>query len=288
MAFADFDWATDANYPAGSETWSGTSTKVAPSAGVQADGFAPEDQPPAQWINWLFNGIVTAGQALELRGLQEAWDQSETNGDTTPHIDVGTQDFVIGGTSDAEIFKVANTSRMVTAENLTVTHDTYLNHGETHLSYSSGVFLTGGTAAHRLLSKDASGQVVEYQGIAGAWTPSVASVSGTGVTGGVGGDVSSPTGRYQRLGNVVMFTLRFGLDTTGWSGACTVEWDLPVSGTISGTIHGVVDPGRPGDAGDYFTFLTFGGSTAFRVNITPGSLKGSGLALTVSGSYLLA
>lgn len=282
MAFADFDWATDTNYPAGSATWSATPTKVAPSAGVQADGFTPEDQPPAQWINWLFNGIITAGQDLELRGLQEAWGQSEANGDTV-HINVGTADLVINGTSGA-IFKIENTGRLVTTQNLDVTDDLAVT-GETSISYTGGLFLPGGTAAHRLLSKDASGQVVEYQGIAGAFTPSVASVSGTGVA---SGDVSSPTGRYMRLGQTVFYTMRFLLDTTGWSGACTVEFDLPVSGTISGTIHGVVDPGRPGDAGDYFALLTFGGSTAFRVNITPGSSTGSGLALTVSGSYLLA
>jgi len=121
----------------------------------------------------------------------------------------------------------------------------------------------------------------------GAFTPSVASVSGTGVTGGEGGDVSSRTGRYMRVGQTVFFTMRFLLDTTGWSGACTVEFDLPVSGTISGVPHGVIDPGRPGDAGDYFTFLAFS-SSAFQVNITPGSSTGSGLALTVSGSYMLA
>jgi len=281
MAFADFDWATDTNYPAGSATWSATPTKVAPSAGVQADGYTPEDQPPAQWINWLFNGIITAGQDLELRGLQEAWDQSEANGDTV-HINVGTQDLVINGTAGA-IFKIENTGRLVTAQNLDVTDDLAVS-GETSLSYTGGVFLPGGTAAHRLLSKDGAGQVVEYQGVAGAFTPSVASVSGTGV---VGGDVSSATGRYMRLGQTVFYTMRFLLDTTGWSGACTVEFDLPVSGTISGVPHGVIDPGRPGDAGDYFALLAFS-SSAFQVNITPGGSTGSGLALTVSGSYLLA
>ena len=283
MAFADFDWATDTNYPAGSETWSATPVKVAPSSGAQADGFTPEDRPPAQWVNWLFNGIVTAGQDLELRGLQEAWDQSETNGDTTPHIDVGTEDLVVGGTANADLFKVQNSTQGATARNLAVTQDFTVG-GESSISYSGGLFLPGGTAAHRLLSKDAAGQVVEYQGISGAWTPAVSGVTGTGVS---SGDVSSPTGRYQRLGQTVFFTMRFLLDTTGWSGACTVEFDLPVSGTISGVPHGVIDHGRPGDAGDYFALLAFG-SSAFQVNITPGGSTGSGLALTVSGSYLLA
>lgn len=45
------DWSSDANYPAGGETWSATPTKVAPSAGAVAAGFAPAAKPPAQWIN---------------------------------------------------------------------------------------------------------------------------------------------------------------------------------------------------------------------------------------------
>jgi len=276
MAFADFDWATDTNYPAGSETWSATPTKVAPSAGVQADGFVPTDRPPAQWINWLFNGVITAGQALELRGLQEAWDQSEANGDTTPHIDVGTQDFVIGSGSGSapQIFKVAHANSMTTVENLTV-------NDETHLDIATGIFFDGGTAAHRLLAKNASDQVVEYQGIAGAWTPSVSSVSGTGV---VSGDVTSMSGHYIRLGQVVYFSLEFALDTTGWSGACVVEWDLPVSGSLTGTPIATVTTEEL-DA-TRFSYLRFG-ATGFSLQLTPAAAA-SGLDIAVTGSYLLA
>jgi hypothetical protein len=48
------DFATDDNYAAGSETWSGTPTKVEPDPGDQATGFVPNTKPPAQWWNWLF------------------------------------------------------------------------------------------------------------------------------------------------------------------------------------------------------------------------------------------
>lgn len=279
MAFADFDWATDTNYPAGSETWSATPTKVAPSSGVRADGFAPGDQPPAQWINWLFNSIIVEGQALELRGLQEAWDQSETNGDTTPHIDVGTEDLVIGGTANADLFKVQNSTQGATARNLAVTQDLTVG-GESSLSLSGGIFVTGGTATQRLLAHDSSGQVIEYQGASGVWTPAVSGVTGTGV---VSGDFTSLTGHYIRLGNVLLFTIELIADTTGWSGACSVEFDPPV-GTASGNARGTVTLESPATV-DTFALLRFGSGLA--INMTPGSSKGPGQGILASGSIAL-
>lgn len=47
-------WGTDANYPAGTDPWSSTPTRVAPTSGEQAAGYAPKDEPPAQWLNWLW------------------------------------------------------------------------------------------------------------------------------------------------------------------------------------------------------------------------------------------
>ena len=45
-------WATNANFPAGAQPWSATPTRVAPSGGVAAAGFAPAEQPPAQFMNY--------------------------------------------------------------------------------------------------------------------------------------------------------------------------------------------------------------------------------------------
>ena len=49
------DWATNTNHAAGSDPWSGLATKVDPGAGVYATGFIPDQQPPAEWFNYLFN-----------------------------------------------------------------------------------------------------------------------------------------------------------------------------------------------------------------------------------------
>jgi hypothetical protein len=46
-------WATDANYPAGADPWSGTPTRVEPSAPQKGTGNTPATRPPAQHHNWL-------------------------------------------------------------------------------------------------------------------------------------------------------------------------------------------------------------------------------------------
>lgn len=44
--------ATDVNYAAGSETWSGTPTKVAPNSGYETKGWTPAQPIPAQYENY--------------------------------------------------------------------------------------------------------------------------------------------------------------------------------------------------------------------------------------------
>lgn len=51
-------WATDANYPAGSEVWSGTATRVEPNAAQKGTGLVPATRPPAQFLNWI-KGLLT-------------------------------------------------------------------------------------------------------------------------------------------------------------------------------------------------------------------------------------
>lgn len=46
-------WATDANYPAGADAWSGTPTRVEPAAAQKGTGHVPGERPPAQFFNWL-------------------------------------------------------------------------------------------------------------------------------------------------------------------------------------------------------------------------------------------
>lgn len=68
------DWASDANYPAGSDPWSGQPTKAAPSSGVIAAGVAPGDMLPADWFNY----ILQHG-AERIRVLQSIVEDSATS-----------------------------------------------------------------------------------------------------------------------------------------------------------------------------------------------------------------
>lgn len=52
-------WSTDGNYPAGANSWNGTPTKVAPTAGKQAEGTEPNERFAAQADNWWKNLTYT-------------------------------------------------------------------------------------------------------------------------------------------------------------------------------------------------------------------------------------
>lgn len=206
MAFADFDWATDTNYPAGSETWSATPVKVAPSSGAQADGFTPEDQPPAQWINWLFNGIVTSGQTLEaLVGdgtLQQAFDNSVVA--TVATITPGTDSLDIAGVVfDSDGLNVA-------------TGDLFITDAPT---LQSALVIAPTTGAASLLELSD-----------GTWTPVVKAVTGTSVD---IGDFTTLTGTWSRVGEIVTFALRGTVDTSSWGATATFTIDMPVTGTLT-------------------------------------------------------
>lgn len=50
-------WATDTNFPAGVNSWSGTPTKVEPTSGKKAGGFVPKTKLPAQEMNWKLSDM---------------------------------------------------------------------------------------------------------------------------------------------------------------------------------------------------------------------------------------
>lgn len=58
---ADLPFATDANFAADGDTWSGSPTKANPGASRRAEGYEP-DTLPAEWLNWQLNLL---GQASE-------------------------------------------------------------------------------------------------------------------------------------------------------------------------------------------------------------------------------
>ena len=200
MAFEDLDWASDANYPAGSESWSAAPTRVAPSAGQQAAGVAPEDVLPAQWFNWLFGNIVESGQALESRGLQEAWDRAEADGVTTPHLDVGTDDLVVGTDGVPGLFKVNGNTNQVEVDGT--------------VAAVSGAFSSTLSVGGNTISMPTG-------------SPTLTAVTGAGAT---TGDITSGKARFMRVGATVSFGYFFRLDTSGYSTTgYTMNLAIPVA-----------------------------------------------------------
>lgn len=57
------NWASNATYSTGSE--SGLAPTVSPGASAIADGFLPDDDIPAVWLNWALRNITTPLRALE-------------------------------------------------------------------------------------------------------------------------------------------------------------------------------------------------------------------------------
>lgn len=318
MAFADFDWATDANYPAGAATWSGTSTKVAPSAGVQADGFAPEDQPPAQWINWLFNGIIEAGQTLEaLVGdgtLQAAYARSVALGQTSPHIDVGSSGFSVGGTDDASILSVAGASGIVNAKTLSAQSASTIGALAAGGAFTAaaGMQASGGDislgdlaqlainaaadtltlklanlrfhgygAGQRALIHNGSGVASDLPLDGVPWTPVVSAVSGSDI---VTGDITNTSGYSARIGNLALFAFRFTLNTTGFDTSPRDITFTPPFGTPNAPSAGVARAENL-TADRFVNILLLNSVNGICVRVSPGSDVGTGRVISVCGMY---
>lgn len=54
----DITWSSDADYPAGPQSYAGTPTCTEPDAGRKATGWEPAIKPPAQGMNWWQRGIA--------------------------------------------------------------------------------------------------------------------------------------------------------------------------------------------------------------------------------------
>ena len=54
----DITWASDTNYPAGSDPWDGQPTTAEPVSGRKATGWEPKKKPGAQQLNWMMRGYA--------------------------------------------------------------------------------------------------------------------------------------------------------------------------------------------------------------------------------------
>lgn len=63
-AFKKVEWATDTNYAAGADPWSGTATKVEPTSQTKTKGYVPEQPASAQQTNWALATLADTVNAL--------------------------------------------------------------------------------------------------------------------------------------------------------------------------------------------------------------------------------
>lgn len=90
----DPTWATDTNYTADGDPWSGSPTKVTPSLSRRKEGAEP-DTFPAQWYNYTQNAH---GKHIEyIHGVLEA---SDTIPAVTRTLRVGASEFTLDGSAE--------------------------------------------------------------------------------------------------------------------------------------------------------------------------------------------
>ncbi len=63
-AFRRLSWASDDDYAAGVDPWSGAPTKVEPTTQFKTKGFTPEGPGSAQKLNWVINSMADTVTAL--------------------------------------------------------------------------------------------------------------------------------------------------------------------------------------------------------------------------------
>ena len=111
-------WASDTTYVGSPSLGADQSTKIAPLTGEKAQGLIPDRHIPVQWLNYALNelGVLANTNEADIdvlealsRTLQAAYDESETQLDTDPHIDVGTGELRIGGSAGSQILRVLGT-----------------------------------------------------------------------------------------------------------------------------------------------------------------------------------
>lgn len=72
------EWATDTNFAAGGDPWSGTVTKREPGSGVKAKGQIPQTGFASQYYNWLLNKLYEwtkylDQQSIDFSSFEEIW-----------------------------------------------------------------------------------------------------------------------------------------------------------------------------------------------------------------------
>lgn len=172
------EWATDTNYPAGTDPWSSTLTRIEPTAGERAAGFVPSEALPSQYLNTLFG--EAADWIAYLDGLIAA-----TFGDGSDGAIAfdGTNTYASFASKSGSDYTL---TRDVYASSMTFTNSATLNTAGYRI-YCRGAIDTTGTAL--------SGGVIKNPGgNASAGTGGTAAPAGSLGGGGAGGNEAFGSG----------------------------------------------------------------------------------------------
>ena len=171
---------------------------------------------------------LTAIQGLIANvSLQAAYLRSVALSQIAPHIDVATASLQVGGTADAMLFRVVNSTQTTTAKILAVL-------GTTTLPSVASLLITGaGAGGVQKALTQTSGVGGEIALSGGAWDPVTSAVAATGTNASTT-DVSFGKGGWVRVGDRIPFALSFSLDTTGYTASdYTFDFTLPVASNLS-------------------------------------------------------
>lgn len=245
------EWATDTNYPAGTDPWSSTLTRIEPTAGERAAGFVPSEALPSQYLNTLFG--EAADWIAYLDGLIAA-----TFGDGSDGAIAfdGTNTYASFASKSGSDYTL---TRDVYASSMTFTASATLNTAGYRI-YCRGTIDTTGTALSGGVIKNpggnASGATAGTGGAAGSLggggaggaggtpggsdgtdvTHSLGGAGGDGTlppAGGDGGTVTAPTATGGKAWLFSPPTLGYVLGVTG--GAAVLQWVTGGGGGGGGT-----------------------------------------------------
>ncbi len=167
------EWATDDNYAAGTDPWSGTATKIEPSAGVIAKGQIPQTGFSSQVYNWLLNksgqhhvllkeilyrnGVYISHEFSHGTTPDNSWDLSGAATETLVE-DTGSY----GGSLDLDSTGVADSSIEQKYNMRIGTSEFWFSARSRYVSAKAGIYRIGlwsGTAGQRIYFQYDTGSV---------------------------------------------------------------------------------------------------------------------------------
>lgn len=195
------EWATDANFPAGSDDWSGQPNKVDPGAGAVATGFIPQNFLAVEEINYLLSiagkwheYLDKEASALDLFGDGSDGDVTVGPGTTTLTRDMFYNNLIIGTGRHIDV----GGHRIFVKGKCTIQAGASI-----HANGAAGALHVGGTARVSRAIGGGSAGANGRENTAGDGADAAAVTKSLGGAGGAGGDGDTAAGHLGGAGGGV-------------------------------------------------------------------------------------